>query len=125
MVAAQYNRMIYDLIGWRGAFPLIIPIQVGDYFELSDDGALVQLGNAFDWPGWTPDAVPVESEAIEGSETYYSGRARVIPRSASRALRCTTASSCARAGSATTGSRNSSTTTTPRTCSPTTRLTPR
>ena len=73
MVAAQYNRMIYDLTGWRGAFPLIIPIRVGDYFELRDDGAPVQLGNAFNWPGWTPNAVPVETEAIEGSETYYSG----------------------------------------------------
>jgi hypothetical protein len=73
MVAEQYNRMVYDLTGWRGAFPLIIPIRVGDYFELRDDGAPVKLGNVFDWPGWTPAAVPVESEAIEGSETYYSG----------------------------------------------------
>ncbi len=71
MVAAEYNRLVYDLTGWRGAFPLIIPIRVGDYFELRDDGVPVQLGNAFDWPGWSRDTV--DSEAIAGSETYYSG----------------------------------------------------
>lgn len=73
MVAAQYNRLVYDVTRWRGAFPLIIPIRVGDYFQLREDGTPVQLGNAFDWPGWTPDTVPVHSEPIEGSETYYSG----------------------------------------------------
>ena len=73
MVAAQYNRLVYDVTGWRGAFPLIIPIRVGDYLLLRDDGTPVQLGNAFDWPGWTPDTVPVDTEPIEGSETYYSG----------------------------------------------------
>jgi hypothetical protein len=72
VVAAEYNRLVHDLTGWRGAFPLILPIRVGDYFELRDDGVPVQLGNAFNWPGWR-DAVPVDSEAIEGSETYYSG----------------------------------------------------
>ena len=72
MVAAEYNRLVHDVTGWRGAFPLIIPIRVGDYFELRDDGVPVMLGNVFNWPGWR-DAVPVDSEAIAGSETYYSG----------------------------------------------------
>jgi hypothetical protein len=36
MVAAQYNRLVHDVTGWRGAFPLIIPIEVGDYFELRE-----------------------------------------------------------------------------------------
>ncbi|MGH3189785.1 MAG: hypothetical protein ACRDOL_21485 [Streptosporangiaceae bacterium] len=71
MVAAEYNRLIYRLTGWRGAFPLIVPIRVGDYFELREDGVPVLLGNAFDWPGWSRDTVG--SEAIAGSETYYSG----------------------------------------------------
>jgi hypothetical protein len=72
MVAAEYNRMVHKSTGWRGAFPLIIPIEVGDYFELGKDGTQVMLGNALDWPGWR-DAVPVDSKAIEGSETYSSG----------------------------------------------------
>lgn len=72
MVAAEYNRIAHDVTGWRGAFPLVIPIRVGDYFELRDDGVPVLLGNALNWPGWK-DAVPVDSERIGGSETYYSG----------------------------------------------------
>jgi hypothetical protein len=76
-VAVQYNRLVYESTGWRGAYPLIIPIRVGDYFQLRGDGIPIHLGNALNWPGWK-DAVPVDSEPIRGSETFYSGCQRKI-----------------------------------------------
>jgi hypothetical protein len=72
MVANEFNDLVYTTVGWRGAYPLVIPIQVGDYFELNKQGVPIQLGNAFNWSGWR-DAVPVSNEAITGSETYYAG----------------------------------------------------
>ena len=81
MVAAEYNRLVYESTGWRGAYPLVIPIRVGDYFQLRDNGVPIHLGNALNWPGWK-DAVPVDSETIGGSETFYSGCQRKIGVSA-------------------------------------------
>lgn len=72
MVAEEYNRLVYEATGWRGAYPLVIPIRVGDYFEMGAQGIPIQLGNAFNWPGWS-QAVPVDHEEINGSETYYAG----------------------------------------------------
>jgi hypothetical protein len=72
MAAVEYNRLVYESTGWRGAYPLLLPIRVGDYFQLRDDGVPVHLGDAFNWPGWR-DAVPVDSENVGGSETFYSG----------------------------------------------------
>jgi hypothetical protein len=77
MVAVEYNRLVHESTGWRGAYPLVIPIRVGDYFQLRDDGVPIHLGNALNWPGWK-DAVPIDSETIGGSETYYSGCQRKI-----------------------------------------------
>jgi hypothetical protein len=72
MVAKEFNRLVYESTGWRGAYPLVIPIQVGDYFQLNEQGVPIDLGNALDWPGWRA-AVPVDRETIGGSETYYAG----------------------------------------------------
>ncbi len=74
-VAEQYNRLVHDSIGWRGTYPLLIPIRVGDYFQMNDDGIPIGLGNAFNWPGWA-DAVTVDEEDIQSSETYYAGCGR-------------------------------------------------
>jgi len=81
MVAAEYSRLVYESTGWRGAYPLVVPIRVGDYFQLRSDGVPIYLGNAFNWPGWK-DGVSVDSEAIEGSETFYGGCQRKIGASA-------------------------------------------
>jgi hypothetical protein len=81
MIAEEYNRLFYECTGWRGVYPLVVPIRVGDYFQLRDDGVPIHLGNALNWPGWK-DAAPVDSEAISGSETYYSGCQRKIAASA-------------------------------------------
>jgi hypothetical protein len=72
MVAEEYNRLVHESTGWRGAYPLVIPIQVGDYFQLNKQGVPIGLGNAFNWAGWVK-AVPVDRETIEGSETHYAG----------------------------------------------------
>jgi hypothetical protein len=72
MVAVEYNRLVHESTGWRAAYPLVIPIQVGDYFQLSAQGVPIGLGNAFNWPGWINSAL-VDSETIGGSETYYAG----------------------------------------------------
>jgi hypothetical protein len=85
MVAAEYNRLVYESTGWRGAFPLVIPIRVGDYFQLRDNGVPIHLGNALNWPGWK-DAVQVETETIGGSETFYSGCQRKAGISASAGM---------------------------------------
>lgn len=72
-MAADYLRLVHEVTGWRGVFPLGIAIRVGDYFELrSGDDSPVLLGNAFDWPGWQ-DATQVESEVIASSASYFSG----------------------------------------------------
>jgi len=72
VVAVEYNRLVYESTGWRGAYPLLLPIRVGDYFQLRDDGIPIHLGNVLNWPSWK-DAVPVDSETVVGSETFYSG----------------------------------------------------
>ena len=72
-MAAEYLRLVHQVTGWRGVFPLGVAIRVGDYFELrGNDDSPVLLGNAFDWPGWQ-DATQVESEPIAGSASYHSG----------------------------------------------------
>jgi hypothetical protein len=80
VAAAEYNRLVYATTGWRGAYPQVVPIRVGDYFQLRKDGVPIQLGNALDWPGWR-DTVPVDSENVEGSETFYSGCQRDVSAS--------------------------------------------
>jgi hypothetical protein len=72
MVAGEYNKLVFEATGWRGSYPLIIPVRVGDYFQLRNDGIPIQLGNVFNWPGWK-DLVPVDEEFVGGSETFYSG----------------------------------------------------
>lgn len=72
MVAAEYNKLVKGSSGWWGAYPLIIPVQVGDYFQLNKEGIPVGLGNVFNWPGWA-EALPVDSEPVKGSETYSAG----------------------------------------------------
>jgi len=81
MVAKEYDRLVFETTGWRGTYPLIIPVQVGDYFQLRDDGVPIQLGNALNWPGWK-EAVPVDPKPIEGSATFYSGCQRKTGASA-------------------------------------------
>lgn len=77
MAAVEYNRLVYESTGWRGAYPLLLSIRVGDYFQLRGDGVPVHLGNTFNWPG-CKNAMPVDSEDIGGSETFYSGCQRKI-----------------------------------------------
>ena len=74
-VASEFNGLVYETVGSRGAYPLVIPIEVGDYFEINERGVPIQLGNAFNWSGWR-EALPVEHEPITGSETYYAGCTR-------------------------------------------------
>lgn len=72
MSAREYSDLVRRTTGYLGAYPLVVPVRVGDYFELGREGVLVQLGNVFHWPGWS-SAVPVDSEDIGGSQTYYAG----------------------------------------------------
>ncbi|QAY71198.1 hypothetical protein [Xylanimonas protaetiae] len=76
MSARDFSRLVRGATGFLGAYPQIVPVHVGDYFDQNDEGVLVKLGNVLDWPGWR-DAVPVESEPVPGSETYYDGCRRV------------------------------------------------
>lgn len=72
MSAKEYSDLVKATTGFRGAYPLVVPVKVGDYFELGKEGVMVHLGNVFHWPGWS-DAVPVDSEDIQGSETFHAG----------------------------------------------------
>lgn len=71
MSAKKYGKLVMTETGFRGAYPLIVPVKVGDYFELGREGVMVHLGNVFNWPGWA-EGVPVDSEDLGGSETYYA-----------------------------------------------------
>ena len=73
MTAKDYNKLVFQVTGWRGAYPLIVAMRVGDYYELRRDGVPRYLGNARNWPGWTEDTVPVDSVPVAGSSTYYGG----------------------------------------------------
>lgn len=75
MVAKDFSRLVHESTGWRPAYPLVIPIRVGDYFQLSKDGVPVGLGNARNWRGWA-DALVIDREEIGGSETYNAGCSR-------------------------------------------------
>src|SRR3989442_8307453 len=72
MVAKEFSGLVYESTGWRGAYPLVIPIEVGNYFQFNEQGVPIDLGNALEWPGWRT-AVPVDRKPIGGSETYYAG----------------------------------------------------
>jgi len=73
MTVKDYNKLVFQVTGWRGAYPLIVAMRVGDYYELRRDGVPRYLGNARNWPGWTEDTVPVDSVPVAGSATYYGG----------------------------------------------------
>jgi hypothetical protein len=70
--AKEYSKLLKTTTGFRGAYPLVVPVKVGDYFELGKEGAMVHLGNVFNWPGWST-AIPVDTDDIGGSETHYAG----------------------------------------------------
>ena len=53
MTAKDYNKLVFKVTGWRGAYPLIVSMRVGDYYELRRDGVPRYLGNARNWPGST------------------------------------------------------------------------
>jgi hypothetical protein len=72
MSAKEYGKLVKSTTGFRGAYPLVVPVKVGDYFEMGEEGVMVHLGNAFNWPGWK-EGVPVDSDVIGGSETYFGG----------------------------------------------------
>ncbi len=72
MAAKEYSQLVQETTGWRGAYPLVLPIKVGDYFQIGANDLPVGLGNVLNWPGWA-DRLPVDSEDIAGSETYSAG----------------------------------------------------
>jgi hypothetical protein len=82
MVAKEYSKLVKDTTGWCGAYPLVIPIKVGDYFQVDADGAPIHLGSIFDRPDWSASLI-VDSQAIQGSETYYAGCRREAGTTAS------------------------------------------
>lgn len=71
MSARKYVELVKAATGFLGAYPLVVPVNVGDYFEMGKEGVMVHLGNVFHWPGWK-ERVPVDSEVIAGSETHFS-----------------------------------------------------
>lgn len=75
MSAKEFSQLVYGSTGWRGAYPLVIPMEVGDYFEIGRNDLPVYLGNVHNWPGWR-EALPVDSDSIAGSETYHAGSER-------------------------------------------------
>jgi hypothetical protein len=87
MTAKDYNKLVSEVSGWRGAYPLIVRMRVGDYYELRRDGVPRYLGNAFNWPGWTENTAPVDSEPVKGSWTYSSGCERRTGPSARAGVR--------------------------------------
>ncbi|MGB8384942.1 MAG: hypothetical protein WCG47_27515 [Dermatophilaceae bacterium] len=44
MSAKEYNELVKGTTGFRGAYPLVVPVKVGDYFELNNEDVLVHLG---------------------------------------------------------------------------------
>jgi hypothetical protein len=72
MSARDFSKLVQATTGFRGAYPEIVPVQVGDFYELSEAGMLVKQASIFDWGGWK-DAVQVESHPVDGSSTYYAG----------------------------------------------------
>ncbi|BCW75437.1 hypothetical protein NicSoilB11_17620 [Arthrobacter sp. NicSoilB11] len=75
MSAEGYAELVKATTGYLGAYPLVVPISVGDYLQLNAEGVLVHLGNVFNWPGWTDDVL-VDTTPIGGSETYFAGCTR-------------------------------------------------
>lgn len=82
MTVKDYNKLINEASGFRGAYPLSVPLQVGDYCQLRKDGVPIHLGNVFNWTGW-PEAAPIETIQWEGTgETLYAACSREMGPSA-------------------------------------------
>ena len=82
MTAQEYNRLVSDATGWRGTYPMIVTMKVGDYYELGSDDVPRYLGNARNWPGWTDDVLAVESMEFAGSQTHSRACKRHMKASA-------------------------------------------
>jgi hypothetical protein len=73
--AKEYNKLVKGTTTYRGAYPLVVPMKVGDYFELNKADVMVHLGNVFNWPGWST-AIKVDTDEIANSQTQYAGCSR-------------------------------------------------
>jgi hypothetical protein len=65
-----YSKDVYETTRFRGAYPLVVPLSVGDYLQIGKDDIPMGLGNVRNWRLWD---MPIAREAIEGKETYFSG----------------------------------------------------
>ncbi len=82
MSAKEYNKLIASASGFRGAYPLSVPLHVGDYCQLRKDGVPVYLGNVLKWDEWRR-AAPVRTVPWEGTgETLYAACSRETEPSA-------------------------------------------
>lgn len=82
MTAKSYNQMVKDQTGWRGAYPLIVSMKVGDFFQFDSQGVPVGLGNVLNWPKWAQRLV-VEPGEPRGKESWYGACERKAGASAS------------------------------------------
>jgi hypothetical protein len=73
MAGREYNELVKGATGFCGAYPLEVPIRVGDYYIINDNGVLQKMGNVLDEDPLWKNGVPVDSEPIEGSPTYFAG----------------------------------------------------
>lgn len=74
-VARMYSRLVHETTGWWGWFPPEVPLAVGDYLEISDDGRIDYAGCALDWPGWR-NALKIDPTELDAGKTYYRASSR-------------------------------------------------
>src|SRR4051794_36731622 len=67
-VPRRYSKLVHDRIGWWATFPVGLPLEVGDFVQMGDNGDIKYLGSVLDWAGWK-DGLPVEGFRYQGKDS--------------------------------------------------------
>jgi hypothetical protein len=48
--ATAYSKYVFETTKFQGAYPLVVPLSVGDFLQIGSSGIPVGLGNVKKWP---------------------------------------------------------------------------